>query len=302
MQRRSVVRAAWSCAGTLALVSAGAAAMHPLATPEVGASAVYRVRAVDADGKVNHGSAVLLAPGKLVTSCHVTRNATSIEVDQGNKPLAARTHFADLPHDLCVLSAAGLAGRAPVGRSPAASLKVGDEVVAVGYRHGRRLAAARGKLKALHPYHGGLVLQVSAPFEHGQSGGALFDRDGRLVGITAFKAVAGGDFHFALPLEWLPDDALREGWFGGAQSGQQKAFWEHPREDQPVFLRAASLEAAAKWEALSEVAQEWVRTDDANPASWLALGRAFAKLNRAADAAAAYRRAAGLEQPAAAPQ
>jgi hypothetical protein len=301
MNRKTTIRAAWICAGALALASAVGRAAHPLVTPDAGQepTAVYKVRAVDASGRVNNGSAVLIAPGKLVTTCHVTRSATSIHVDQGKGAWAARTYFADIPHDLCILSVPSLEAQPPAEIGATDALKVGEEVVAVGYRHGRKLAVTSGKVKALHPYHRAVVLQVSAPFEHGQSGGALFDRRGRLVGITAFKAVAGGDFHFALPLEWLPDQALRDDAVGSAQQAHQRAFWEYPREDQPLFLRAASLEAAGRWEALSEVAQEWVRADYANPASWLALSRAFAKLNRAADAAAAYRRAAGLEQPAA---
>ena len=304
MNVKNTTYAAWICAGALALASASVGAVHPLATPDAGenATGVYKVRAVEASGRVNNGSAVLIRPGKLVTTCHVTRSATSIQVEQGETAWPARTHFADLPHDLCVLSVPDLEGQAPVEISATDSLKVGDEVVAVGYRHGRKLAVTSGKVKALHPYDAGLVLQVSATFDHGQSGGALFDRQGRLVGITAFKAVAGGDFHFALPLKWLPEQTLRDDMLARGHDEREKAFWERRRDHQPLFLRAASLEAAGRWEALSEVAQEWVRMDDANPASWFALSRAFAKLNRAADAAAAYRRAAGLENLAADPR
>jgi hypothetical protein len=179
-------------------------------------------------------------------------------------------------------------------------LHVGDKVIAVGYRHGRTLAIASGNVKALHWYDGAPVLQVSAPFDHGQSGGALFDARGRLVGITAFKAVAGGDFHFALPLEWLPTSAILDDTvIGGGQDTGQKAFWERTRDRQPLFLRAASLEAAGKWDTLSEVAQEWGRVDQANPAPWLALGRAFTRLKRQNDADEAYRWAAWLERSAA---
>jgi hypothetical protein len=170
-------------------------------------------------------------------------------------------------------------------------LNVGDQVIAVGYRAGGRFAIAGGQLKALHPYQGASVLQVSAPFDHGQSGGALFDADGRLVGITAFKAVAGGDFHFALPLQWLPARALRgDAPADSSQDAHAKAFWERARAEQPWFLRAASLEAATAWDALYSVALEWVRAEDANPQSWLTLTRARARLRRADATDATHRR------------
>jgi tetratricopeptide (TPR) repeat protein len=239
---------------------------------------------------------VLIAPGKLVTACHVTRNAQSIQLSRRDKTWPAWSSAADIPHDLCVLSAPGLADADPVVIAGPGDLKPGDEVIAVGYPRSGKLAISSGKVKALHPYQGAWVLQVSAPFDHGQSGGALFDSRGRLVGITAFKAVAGGDFHFALPLQWLPESALRDGQpVAGTRDPLARAFWEGARESQPLFLRAASLEADGKWEALSDIAREWVRVDRANPASWLALGRALDRLRRADEAAEAYRRAALLE-------
>jgi hypothetical protein len=282
----------------LALSASGAEATalsEPNGPSELGV-AVFRVRAVEASGRVDNGSAVLIAPGKLVTACHVTRNAQSIELSNGGTTWAARACAADIPHDLCVLSAPGLASANPVVIAAQGDLKPGHEVIAVGYPHGGKLVIRRGKVKALHPYHGASVLQVSAPFDHGQSGGALFDARGRLVGITAFKAVAGGDFHFALPLQWLPESALRDDQLpASSRDPRARAFWERARESQPLFLRAASLEADGKWEALSDVAREWVRVDHANPASWLALGRALDRLRRADEAAEAYRRAALLE-------
>jgi hypothetical protein len=284
------------------LWAAGAAAAEPLGSHQLSEQieTVFRVRAVDASRRVNYGSAVLIAPGKLVTTCHVTRAAQSIQVSQADMTWSALASFADIPHDLCVLSAPGVTRSAPAAIGAADDLKVGAKVTAVGYRVGGKLAIASGSIKALHPYHTAPVLQVSSPFDPGQSGGALFDAEGRLVGITAFKAVAGGDFHFALPPQWLPESVLRDDTLvEGSQDTREKAFWERARGDQPLFLRAASLEAAGEWDALYTVAREWVRVDQANPASWLALARAYARLKQADDAAEASRRAAWVAQSAA---
>jgi serine protease Do len=295
-----MTRLASSIAGLLILSTAGAQAapIGPNEAPNLDA-AVFKVRAAGGGGVVNNGSAVLIAPGKLVTTCHVTRAAQGIQLSRGDETWAAQTSFADIPHDLCVLSAPGLTGAVPAVLGALGDLNLGDRVTAVGYRPGGKLAISGGHVKGLHPYHGAPVLQVSAPFDHGQSGGALFDAQGRLVGITAFKAVAGGDFHFALPLQWLPESALGNGLpVASGYAMSEKAFWERARGGQPLFLRAAALEADGKWEALSDVAQEWSRADYANPASWLALGRALDRLKRANEAAQAYARAALLGPPA----
>ena len=113
--------------------------------------------------------------------------------------------------------------------------RIGQFVYAVGYPNGGKLAISGGEVMGLHAYDGAKVIRMSAPFDHGASGGALLDRDGRLLGILTFKARAGGAYHFAVPVEWLaakPDATEAE-----------QAFWEGPRESQPYFLRALALES-----------------------------------------------------------
>lgn len=63
---------------------------------------------------------------------------------------------------------------------------------------------SRGRIIGLHyECDGERVIQTSAAFDRGTSGSGLFDRQGRLVGLLTFKAKAGGNFHFALPVGWL---------------------------------------------------------------------------------------------------
>ncbi|CAN0471835.1 unnamed protein product, partial [Phaeothamnion confervicola] len=67
------------------------------------AAAVYKLR-VKRAGHIADGSAVLVAPGRLLTACHVTRAAESIMI--GREELTWRAHPAgtDIDHDLCVLA------------------------------------------------------------------------------------------------------------------------------------------------------------------------------------------------------
>ena len=94
-----------------------------------------------------------------------------------------------------------LAGFTPeIGR--AETLKVGDTVYAVGFGVGR-LTTSVGRVEALYPYEGSVVVRTSAAFPMGASGGALFDSNKRLVGILTFYR-HGHETHayYAVPIEW----------------------------------------------------------------------------------------------------
>ena len=268
-------------------------ALPALADP---GAAVFKLSARDGTGKVKFGSAVLIAPGRLLTACHVARGAELIQVHRGAAKLTVKPAFMDIEHDLCVLSAPDLLASVTAEVATPGELKIGDEVVAVGYPRGGKLAVSEGRLKAVHRHGAVRVLQVSAPFDYGQSGGALFDITGRLVGITAFKALAGGDFHFALGSEGINEEELKRQATVPQSAGPKTAFWERAAQTQPLFLRAASHEANGDWKALLGVAQQWTASDSTNSASWLALWRALSSLKREQDADFALVRAAALSQ------
>jgi len=256
------------------------------AAPIDPAASVYKLR-VKRDGYMADGSAVLVAPGRLLTACHVTRNAQSIKVGLGETQLLAYPAMADIEHDLCVLDVPELAAAVPAIIAAPEDLRLGEPVMAVGYPRGGKRNESFGQLKGLHAFDGANVLQVSAPFESGKSGGGLFDSSGRLIGIIGFKAMAGGNFNFALPLAWAGDAISGQRAITGNEAEQQ-AFWQRPTERRPLFLRAASLEANRDWEGLRNVVQKWVATDESNPAAWLCLGRALKKLKHDEAAALAF--------------
>jgi serine protease Do len=260
--------------------------------PDPGA-AVYKIR-VAGGGHVTDGSAVLIAPGRLLTACHVTRRAETIRVGREDLKWRAYLTMTDIEHDLCALAVPELSGATPAAIGRTEQLRLGEPVIAAGYPRGGKLDIGTGEIKGLHAYSGASVIQVSTPFDHGQSGGGLFDRAGRLIGIIGFKAVAGGNFHYALPLAWAGDAIPGQAAIPAITKQREQAFWQRPGEEMPLFLRAASLEANRNWEALQGVAQQWVIADEANPASWLCLGRILTRLKRDQAAARAFGQAAAL--------
>jgi hypothetical protein len=119
--------------------------------------------------------------------------------------------------------------------------------MAAGFPNGGDLAVRDGAVEGLYPYEGGQVIRASATFDAGASGGGLFDEEGVLVGLLAFKARSGANLHFALPADWaLPGTTVSSQLGPIAASTQRRAFWEAPRASQPSFLGHALLEAASR--------------------------------------------------------
>ena len=210
------------------------------------ADSLVKVRAVAADGSVSNGSAVVIATNLLATACHVTREAKTIEVTYRDRSWRATVESGSMTHDLCLVSVPNL-DLPPVAIRGSASLQIGERVIAAGFPGGGDLAVREGGVEGLYAYDGGQVIRTSATFDAGASGGGLFDAEGALVGLLAFRARSGAKLHFALPADWALPGSMVSSLLGPvAVSAQRSAFWERPRASQPPFLGHAMLEAASQ--------------------------------------------------------
>ena len=210
------------------------------------ANSLVKVRAIAADGSQSFGSGVVIAADLLATACHVARDAKTIEVAHGAERWVATVESGSLTHDLCLISVPKLDLPAVAIRG-SESLRPGERVVAAGFPGGGDLAVHGGVVEGLYRYDGGNVIRTSATFEAGASGGGLFDEEGALVGLLAFKARSGARLHFALPADWALPGSMVASLLGPvAISTQRSAFWERPRGLQPPFLGHAILEAASQ--------------------------------------------------------
>lgn len=190
----------------LAAASAAGAAMalEPDALFSKVSGSVWAVRTFDAQERpLRAGSAVVIAPGRLVTNCHVLAKAGSFVVKQDNVTYGATLEFPDPARDLCQIKVANFAAP-PVVLAPAGSARVGQRVYAIGNPRGLENTLSEGILSGLR---GGeteaRLLQTTAAVSAGSSGGGLFDAEGRLLGITSFAARDGGSLNFAIPVEFL---------------------------------------------------------------------------------------------------
>src|SRR5688572_5465912 len=168
------------------------------------AQSVWYVWGVDPDDRRrSQGSGVVVAPGKVITNCHVLEKVRFIFIQRENVLYGAKLEHADVSRDICQLEVKNLnAPAAPLGS--ARDLKVGQKVYALGNPLGLEGTFSEGIVSALRGPDGKEpLIQTTAPFTSGSSGGGLFDSEGRLVGITTFIHRGSGNINFAVPVEWV---------------------------------------------------------------------------------------------------
>ena len=254
----------------------------------IGLSAsVLKIEAQRVQGGFSLGSGVVVAPERIITNCHVTRDALKVNVLRGGVRWLADAQRSDIDHDLCLLRVPGLQGRVvALGRSDL--LKPGQAVTALGYTGGLGLQNSPGEVLALHRFDGSHVIRSSNWFNSGASGGGLFDDDLRLVGILTFR-LRGGDAHyFAAPAEWLVTMLEMPSPVGYhdvmPERSQQVAYWQRPFVEQPRFLKAAVFQREDQWRELESLAVEWARDDASDPEPWYLMGVALARMDRLPEA------------------
>lgn len=273
----------------------GRAAMDRGEALQLSAS-VVKIEVLQVRGGFGLGSGVVVAPDRVVTNCHVTRNASEIHVLRGGLRWNVEAQAADIEHDLCLLKVPRLPGT-PARLGRADQLKAGQSVSALGYTGGLGLQNSEGRVIALHKLDGSHVVQSSNWFTSGASGGGLFDDDARLVGVLTFRLRGGNAHYFAAPVEWLqPLMGEAAPWRSVSPlDANGKAYWEKPRAEQPNFLQAAALEGEQRWDELEMLAFNWTRVDTDDPQPWYLHGLALDGLHRLPESQRALERSLAIE-------
>jgi hypothetical protein len=174
------------------------------------APGVWSVKAYSADEKLlASASGVVVAPGKLVTSCQVLARARQVQLRRGNTIFDAKLEFPDVERDLCQLDVPGLAAPAPaVGAARA--LRPGQRLYVVGFGRGNEQSIGEGLVSVLADAGTGKErLQTTVSAAPGLRGAGVFDEEARLVGVVTSSPADAPATVFAVPAEWLAELATR---------------------------------------------------------------------------------------------
>jgi Do/DeqQ family serine protease len=174
---------------------------------------------------------VVTSDGYVLTNYHVVDGADSIKVDfTDGRSLDAKTIGTDKPSDLALLKVNGSNFQAiALGNSD--TVRVGDVVLAVGnpLNVGQTVTmgiiSAKGRSTNVGDGSYEDFLQTDAPINHGNSGGALVNTKGELVGINS-QILSNSDGNigigFAIPVNMakhVMDDLRSKGKVTRAQLG-----------------------------------------------------------------------------------
>lgn len=192
------------------------------------------------------GSGVILdESGLVITNWHVVaplvlgRNGLEAVVklrDGRARPAQVLSSSANRDLALLQLKLQGDEKVKPIEIGRSGDLMIGETVIAIGNPQGHANTVTTGVLSAVdrtiqvrtpdgevRPYSG--LLQTDAAINQGNSGGALLDITGRLVGINNAMAMGAENIGFAIPMDTVREEFQRELIQSGSFAAAGDAAW-----------------------------------------------------------------------------
>jgi serine protease Do len=182
-------------------ISASAYTMNDV-YDKVGPS-VYELFAIDKDKQtiIALGSSVAITPHYLATNCHVALAGYFLIVNVNGNPHLARLCYFNKDNDLCIVDVVGVELK-PVEIRSSKTVTVGEEVYAIGKLGDNKRHITQGKVTKMLSDEGYPIIVSNAQTIRGSSGGGLFDRDAKLIGVTS-SGIPGTDIGYAISTELI---------------------------------------------------------------------------------------------------
>jgi hypothetical protein len=222
------------------------------------------------NGNTGTGTGVVVSHEYVATNCHILANAHGANIAKYGdryRPIAMK---ADWKHDLCLLKFDKLPFK-PVPMRDSASLLNEEEVFTIGYPSGNSVPQpSYGSIKATYPLDNSLIIRSNAAFALGSSGGAMFDQQFNLIGITSFKNPGPNSFFYSMPVEWIKQlfdapDLL-------SLKTEEQPFWAQPNTQHPYFMQVVVPFQNRDWSEVKRIASEWVVKQPDLADAWYFLG------------------------------
>ena len=156
------------------------------------------------------GSGAIIKDNRILTSAHVVSGANFVEVQKENdsKKYEATVKYISNDVDLAILEVNDktfFADTKPLEISE--DIKIKDSVTAIGYPvGGNTLSTTNGIVSRIeyknyiwNPWAQYMTIQVDAAINSGNSGGAIIDKDNKLIGIAMMKLTNTDNIAYIVP-------------------------------------------------------------------------------------------------------
>lgn len=156
------------------------------------------------EGIISGSGVIIKTGGEILTNAHVVKNMNTILVVMNDgKGYEAQLKYIDEDTDLAIVKIKKI-GLPVVKFANSEDIVVGKQVIAIGtpITFSLRNSATVGHISGLNrsvgePYR---LVQTDTAITHGNSGGALINMNGELVGITS-SGYSGTNTNFAVPVD-----------------------------------------------------------------------------------------------------
>lgn len=192
---------------TLTVASADGFSTDPDAV-EKAAKSVLMLEVMHDGNIIATGSGFVAFDNKtLVTNYHVIEGADLIfaQSDDGYEYIITQVCIADEAKDLAILSFYSPTDLQPLPLHTAVDQKRIESVVAIGSPRGLKNTVSTGNISAVFEEDGTQWLQFTAPISNGSSGGALFNDNGEVIGVTSMIRKDSQNINFAIHAKEVQD-------------------------------------------------------------------------------------------------
>lgn len=198
---------------------------------------------------------IISGDGYVLTNNHVVDGADTVTVRlQDRRVLTAKVVGADPQYDIALLKVDPKGGLSPVSIGDSRTLKPGQWVLAIGSPFGFDYTVTQGIVSAVgrnlgsqdQPYTS--FIQTDVPINRGNSGGPLFDLQGRVVGVNSQIYSNTGGYQgvaFSIPIDVAMNVVKQLKEKGYVSRGQLGVMVQQVSDDMVKALKLDNASGAA---------------------------------------------------------
>ena len=183
---------------------------------EQAAKSVLMLQVFDSNDKeIGTGSGFVAFNNRtIITNYHVIDGADWMiaNSDDGYQYMVTKVLIADEEKDIAICGFMSPTDLQPLEFNTEGELKRAESIVAIGSPIGITNTVSLGNISALYKDDGVSWIQFTAPISHGSSGGALFDNEGKIIGVTSASYIDTQNLNLAVHISEV--ESLYNSWDG----------------------------------------------------------------------------------------